>query len=391
MSRRHLMLKIVLPLLILSLGIGGMLLLVKSRQVPPQQSPENRGILVETMVVKPTDHRVEVLATGTVQPRQQADIVPQVSGKIVEIAPQLVAGGFFRRGELLLAVEAVDYRLAVERAEANLSRFELDLETVRARAAIARQEWDQLHPGEAAPPLVVLAPQLKNAEAALQSARAALELARLDLERTRLTAPFNCYVRSETTAAGQFVRAGTSLAVVVGTDQAEIITPVPLDDLIWLDVPRRNGDQGSPARISLQIGDRAQLWAGYVDRSLAEVDARGRMARLAVVVDDPFGLKQQQSGVAELAIGSFVNLTLQGKVLEQVVALPRQALRDHDTAWTVDDRNRLRIKSVDIVRREREQVLVGTGIDTGDQVVLTGIAAAVDGMLLRPQQREAQP
>ena len=142
MSRRHLMLKIVLPLLILSLGIGGMLLLVKSRQVPPQQSPENRGILVETMVVKPTDHRVEVLATGTVQPRQQADIVPQVSGKIVEIAPQLLAGGFFRRGELLLAVEAVDYRLAVERAEANLSRFELDLETVRARAAIARQEWD---------------------------------------------------------------------------------------------------------------------------------------------------------------------------------------------------------------------------------------------------------
>lgn len=390
MSRRHLMLKIVLPLLILSLGIGGMLLLVKSRQVPPTQPPANRGILVETVVVKPSDHQVEVTATGTVQPRQQADIVPQVSGKIVDISPKLVAGGFFNRGEMLMAVEAIDYRLAVERAEANLSRFELDLETVRARAAIARQEWDQLHPGEGPPPLVVLEPQLKNAEAALQSAKATLELARLDLQRTRLTAPFNCYVRSETTAVGQFIRAGTPVAVVVGTDQAEIITPVPLDDLVWLDVPRRNGDRGSLARISLQVGGHSQLWVGYVDRSLAEVDVRGRMARLAVVVDDPFGLKQQ-SGGAELAIGSFVNLKLQGKLLDQVVTLPRQALRDHDTVWTVDDRNRLQIKPVDIVRRERERVLVGAGIEAGDQVVLTGIAAAVEGMLLRPQQRETQP
>jgi len=383
MSKRNLFLKIILPILILALGLGGMRLMIKQRQAPAKQPPPFRGLLVETVGLTRTDYPLRIEATGTVQPRREAEIVPQVSGKVVKVAPNLVAGRFFRKGELLFSLEAIDYQLAVERAEANLSRFELDLERVRAQAEIGRAEWRQLHPEEEPNPLVVFAPQLKNAQAALASARLNLRQARLDLARTAVVAPFNGFVRSESIALGQYLRAGNPVARMAGSDRAEILVPISLDDLAWLDVPRRPGKKGSTAEISLTVAGKQWHWSGSVDRALAEVDPRGRMAQVAVVVEDPYGRKEAGSARPRLAIGSYVSLRLQGELLKQVVALPRRALHEGNRVWVMDADNRLQIRSVEVVRREREQVLVSAGLDGSEQVVVTPISGAANGLLLR--------
>ena len=141
-------------------------------------------------------------------------------------------------------------------------------------------------------PLVLYEPQLKQARAALESADTAIRKAELDLQRTVITAPFNCRVRSEELELGQFVRSGVAVARLAGTDTAEIIVPVSLEEAGLLKIPRPgDGKDGSPVVVELTTGGTVHRWQGTIVRSLGEVDPRGRLTRLVAAVEDPFGLK----------------------------------------------------------------------------------------------------
>ncbi|MEE8423094.1 MAG: biotin/lipoyl-binding protein, partial [Thermodesulfobacteriota bacterium] len=194
MSAGSKLLKVSIPILILIAGFAGMKWLKLSRQPPQKEVKIISGALVETLTVKAEDHDVMVLGTGTVQARQQAAITPQVSGKVSYLAPDFVAGGFFKKGDLLFEIESVDYQLAIERTKATLSKAEYNLSTVESQARVARMEWDRLKlEGEKKPnPLVLYEPQLKNAQAEVASAKATLKQATLDMERTHVYAPFDC-------------------------------------------------------------------------------------------------------------------------------------------------------------------------------------------------------
>lgn len=390
MSNKNLMLKIVLPFLILLVGGGGAFVLIKGRKPPTQVVVENPGALVHVISASRGDHRLAIRGTGTVQPREAVALSPQIDGRVVHVAPNLVAGGFFKKDELLFAIEEVDYQLAVERAEANLSKAELDLETVRAQAEIAAAEWKKLKRDADEKPndLLLYRPQLKNAEATLASGKASLEQARLDLKRTRMVAPFNCYVRSKQVDLGQYVRSGTTTVELVGTDLAEIIVPLAPEELQWLDIPRQGaGVFGSAATISIRAGAQTHTWEGHIVRSLGEVDSRGRMARVAVAVEDPYGLQlPEDDRRPDLSMGSFVEVSLYGKQLNNVVQIPRGALREGDTVWTVNADNLLEIVPVKILRREPEFILLNDGLNGGERLILTSLSGAANGMKLRPAE-----
>jgi RND family efflux transporter MFP subunit len=373
-----------LPLVILIVGLAGMGALGSSRAEPKKQEAEVPGALVEVMTVAKENRRITVHGTGTVQARQEVSITPQVSGRVVAMSENFAAGGFFRKGEPLFQIEDADYRLAVEQAEASLARAEYDLATVDSQARIARLEWERLKlsSGAEANPLTLYEPQLKNARAGVASAQAALKRAELDLERTNIHAPFNCRVRSEQVDPGQYVRAGTSVALIAGTDAAEVVIPLPFDEMQWLVVPRSAGSgQGSPATVRFKSGDTVHEWQGSIVRSLGEVDARGRMARVVVSIADPYGLARQNR--PPLEVGMFVEVLLGGKSLPAVFAVPRSALRDNSSVWTMDKDNQLRIQPVQVVRLEQTEAVVANGLSDGTRVVLTTVSGAADGMKLR--------
>jgi RND family efflux transporter MFP subunit len=377
--------QIAVPLVVLLIGLLGMGALVFSRPAPHKEVRENPGALVDTLIVARGDQHVLVYGTGTVQSRQQVEITPQVNGRIIEIAPALVVGGFFRAGEVLFRIEDADYRLAVDMARAALAKAEFDLATVEGQARVARQEWDRLDlaGGKDNPnPLVLQEPQLKNAQASLLAARATQQQAELDLARTVVRAPFAGVIRSKSVDLGQVVRAGTAAAVLAGTGQAEIIVPLPLHELGWLQIPR-HGDKssGSPATVRLTTGNRTYEWSGRIVRSLGEVDPQGRMARVVVAVDDPYGL-QNRGNRPELAVGTFVQVVLQGEVLPDVAVIPAIALRDGPQVWVMND-GRLSVRDVEVVRRAREEVIIGGGLAAGERVVLTNVPGAAEGMKLR--------
>jgi RND family efflux transporter MFP subunit len=386
--------KIVLPCLVLVIAVALTVVLVKSRQVPEPKETPYLGPLVQVAELVSESRQVVVSGTGTVRPRLEVAITPQVKGRISAMSPKLVVGGRFRQGELLFAIEDVDYRLAIDLARANLAKAELELQKTRNLAEIARREWSELNPqGGAEPsPLVVYEPQLKSATAQREAADAAVRQAEINLERTRVYAPFNGFVRSEQLEIGQSVGSAAPVMTMVGTDQAEVIVPLPLDELAWLEVPAAKRQvEGSAALLTLRSGDRLFQWQGRITRALGEIDSQSRMLDVVVTVDEP--LSADASGTSlleELMPGMFVEVSLTGETLADVIAVPRAALRDDDSVWLIDDEKRLRIRHVEIVRREPDTVLVSSGLAAGERIVLTGVTGAAEGMLLRTRQEAAQ-
>jgi len=379
---------IVVPLLIVLFGAAATTILIKSRRPPTRQRPRFTGALVEVVRVTEEERRVAVEGTGTVVPRHQIVLAPQVTGKVVWVHPDLVAGGVFDRGDELVRIERADYELGVQRAEAQVAQAAYQLEVARANAGIAQREWDLVHSSrqhllegteeepEEPDPLVLHEPQLRQAEANLASAEASLETAELSLQRTVLRAPFNCRVRSQAVSPGQLIGPSAQVATLYGTDLVEIEVGLPIADLAWIEIP------GASARVLLDAGEETFAWTGRVSRSVGVLDELGRLARVVVQVKDPFH-RTSRNG-PELSIGSFVTVEIEGRRIERTIPLPRSALRENATIWVAAADSTLQIREVSVDRLTPSEALIAAGIDPGELVVLSPLAGAAEGMRLRP-------
>jgi len=391
MSKKNLLLKIILPLIILVIGVIGFKSLTGLSTPPKKQAQPQRGLLVEVLTIATQPHQVTVHATGSVAPGMEISLVPEVSGKIDWLSPQLVTGGFFRKGEKLLEIDQRDYRLAVEQAQATLAQAEVALQTEEQQSKLALEEWQLLNmddKGEPSP-LVLRAPQLKKEKANLDAARAGLKKAQLNLQRTTLYAPFDCRIRTEQVDPGQYLRAGTAVATLAGTAQAEIKVPLPLSELQWLDIPRAGDTHtGSRATISLTSGSERLTWTGEIVRSAGEIDPASHMATIIVAVDTADGNRSTPQGQLDLSVGLFVDVALHGTHLPEVVSIPRSALRENDSVWLADLEDRLQIRPVHVLRREQDTLLIDEGLSAGERMILTTLDGAVTGLLLRPMAQE---
>ncbi|MFK5925748.1 MAG: efflux RND transporter periplasmic adaptor subunit [Desulfuromusa sp.] len=387
-NKPHLALKIILPILILIIGFVGFNMMGKLKKIPQRQRPLQQGVLVDVIELKPITHQVKVYATGTVQAEQEIALVPEVSGKVNWISPQLVGGGLFKTGETLLKIETSDFKLATEKARAEIAQVQVALATERERAKVALAEWDRMDiPDKGKPgPLVTREIQMQQQQANLAAAEANLEQAKLNLQRTELKAPFNGRIRQEQVGLGQYLRAGISIGSFAGTDRAEIYIPLPTKELIWLNIPAAKQQKGSAAVIYLP-GDNNSIWHGQLIRSLGEIDPNSRMATVVVEVEDPYQLSRSTKN-PKLPNGQFVEIELYGEKFTGIISIPRKALHADDLVWIADSENHLRIRPVEVLRRERQQVLIKGGIQAGEKLVLTTLSGATEGTLLRPVLQE---
>ena len=381
-----------LPLAVILFGLLAMMAIANTRKPPQQSTPEVPGALVNVEPVEMSSRTIIVRGDGTVNPRFETSLSPQVSGKVVWVHPDYVAGGSFSKGDILLKVDPTDFELVVEQAKAAVAQAEYQLEVTRANANIARREWESMQKsraartGEAADStaepdaLVLQKPQLKQAEAAYASAQASLEMAQLNLDRTKLRAPFNSRIRSISAAPGQLVGPTAPVARLYSTDIVEIPVGIAVADLGWIQVP------GSKATVRLSTGQQSWTWEGVVDRTLGVVDEIGRLAQVVIRVEHPFTTTEPNQ--PELSIGSFVSVEIEGRQVENIYPVPRIALRDDNTVWVAKDDNSLEIRPVSLTRLTPDEALINDGLSAGDRVVLTQISGAANGMKLRPLEEE---
>lgn len=385
MNRFRLALMALLPLGVLL--VGGMIAkgLLDSYEPPKPQPIEVQPPLVNTMRAERVDHTFIVEAEGTVAPRTESQLVPEISGRVIQVSPSLAVGGFFDEGDVLLRIESRVYELAVTRARASIEQARLRLVTEQAEAELARKEWDAVGRGEPSP-LLFREPQIAEAQSSLEAAEATLAEAEYDLERTALRAPFAGRVRSKQVDVGQFVQRGVALATLYSVDVAEVRLPIPDADLEYCNLPLAYRNVSSPAtgpsvKLTARFAGREHSWQGRIVRTEGEIDPRTRMVNAIAQVQDPYA-RGRDSGRPPLAVGMFVRAEIQGIRARGVVALPRSALRSEDTVYVVGPGNRLDIRHVAVMRLERDAVLIRGGLEEGERVCLSPLETAVQGMLV---------
>ncbi len=221
-------------LAIIGVGVLGFVLLMVLRPRPEHQEPARRMPLVTTVPADVRSGNLTVRGSGTVRPKSEIVLSPQVAGRVLWVAPAFVSGGRFQRGDFLLRIEAADYENAVEAAAATVAQRQVEVMQWEQERELAREEYERLRAREGieAPPdsgalgsLIFREPQLQAAKAALRSAEARLDDAHLALARTRITAPFDGLVRAKSVDIGQYVAPGQNLGSLFDTDEVEIVVP----------------------------------------------------------------------------------------------------------------------------------------------------------------------
>jgi RND family efflux transporter MFP subunit len=374
--------KILYPILVLAGGIGLAALIAVNEPKMETESYEPLAPTVRVTRVQADNEYLKISSQGTIQPRTQSELIPEVNGRVVWMSPSLIGGGSFAQNDILLRIDDADYRTALQRAEANLTRSRVEHEF----ASDELKRLNSLHKQKLASQQ-----QLDNARRAAQVAeanliegRATLEQAERDLARTELKAPFDGLVRSEKVDTGQFVTRGTSIATIYATDYVEVRLPIATDQLIYLGLPISTRGQipeeiRPPVMISTYLGEHRIDWAGELMRLEAEIDERSRML---------YGVTRLQQDLADtrpiLSVGLFVHAEIRGRLAEGVIRLPRSAMRDDNQVLVVDADNRLSFRKVSVLRLEHDDMLIRSGLADGELVCISPLQTVVDGMLVSP-------
>jgi len=383
--------KIVLPAAILCAGALVALSLEKSAPEAHRRPPASVTALVETMTVEHTTEQIRVPAMGTVIPAREVVVEARVTGHVVGINPAFVAGGYLKKGEEILKIDDRDYRLILAQKKSALTSALSALKLEMGRQDVAKGEWEILTGGKKTggidTELALRKPQLADAEAAVASAEAALRQAELDCARTAVTAPFNCLIREKYADIGSHLSSQDQIAEIVGIDEYRIQASVPVDRLRWITFPQDTDDSGSKTLII--VGSDASALSektGRVVTLLGDLDEKGRMARILVSVPDPLNMNTH-GDTRPLLIGEYVHLKIEGPTLDDVVRLPRRALRDGENVWIFTDDSTLAVTPVEIVWRDDDSVLVRDGLTDGDRVIVSNLSSPVPGMKLSTDSR----
>lgn len=372
--------KIIVPgAILLACVFGAVTLLATSPKLKPSV-PEPVATTVRVMEVQPRSVQLTVRSQGTVAPNTQTDLIPEVSGRVSWISPSLVNGGTFEAGDLLLRLEDQDYESAVERARAALTRAEAEYQ--HAEFEFHRTESLEAKQLASRSTLETALRAYRIAEATLQETRAGLAQAERELERTHISAPFTGLVRQESVNIGQFVSRGNAVATLYASADAEVRLPIADRQLAYLNLPV--GIRGElPAELqpavtlSAEFAGQQLSWKGRIVRTEAQIDTASRMVHVVARVDN-------QPQAAPLSVGLFVNAEIEGFTAEDVVVLPRSALREGNRVLVVDAEDRLRYRNIEPLRLYQDEVLVGAGLTSGDRVCISPIQTALEGMPVKP-------
>ena len=409
--------RLALPLAIVLCGGGVMVWLMQSTPAPEAHAATIHLPTVAVQTVVPRTAVIPVVGYGTVRPKNQVQIIPQVSGELVFSHADLAEGKIIAKGELLFELDPSVYQARVQQAEAEvraleaaLARHDQEMANLDARIIIAqkmlaiderdyltskqlleqesvgtRQGLDATHQKYLQRQDLVVelrnhratAPPLKQeTQARLDAARARLLQARHDLGHTKIFCPFTARVESVKAYRSQMVTAHLSIATLTDVGAFELPISVDPRELRWLDrqiqpqaLGQDSDQQGPEVKIAWSVPGQEATWRGHVAR-FERMDEVTRTARMIVEVRgaDMAGGRNAWSHAAAptISIGMHCRAELPAEPLAEAVLIPWHAV--HEDRWVYvfepaaqgfsQDLGRLGRREVSILRMIGDDVLV---------------------------------
>ena len=369
--------KLIAPLLILALSAAIFVALVSNQPTLKTTVKEPVPVAVRALEINTGPMQLSVNSEGNVQPSVETKLVAQVAGEVIEVSDSLVAGGDFSKGDVLLRLDPRDYEIAVTRSQAAMSRTEAEQRFAAEEAARIKSLYGD--------ELASIA-ELQNAErllavanAALTDARAALMRATVDLERTVFRAPFNGRVRGEDVDAGQFVAKGSMIATLYDTDRLQVRLPLADSQLAYLDASYAQtglaGDTPANVLLTADYAGDTQTWGAKLLRTEGDISVKSRFLHVIVEVTNTLS-----SNSVRLPVGLFVDAAIEGRTVDNLVSVPRTALRPDNSVMVINERNQLEFRDVSIFKLSDSDVLISEGLLSGERISISPLQFVVEGM-----------
>lgn len=339
-----------------------------------------------------------ITAFGEIESRRTLEIRTAVAGRVIEIAPEFVEGGTVTEGQVLARLDPTDAESVLERVQSDivdakaeqreaeralvLARDELaaaqDQADLRDRAfqrqrdleergvgTAAAVEVAELAAGQARQAVLSLRQAVAQAEARIDQAATQLSRARIAeaeaqrrLDDTVITAGFSGTLADVSVVQGRLVSSNEQLARLIDADALEVAFRLSTQQF---------------ARLLNEDGTlRTANVRAVLDVFGTNLSAQGTLIRAgAAVGDGQTGrlLFATLDSAAGFRPGDFVTVQIDEPPLDRVARLPATALNAAGEVLVLVEEDRLDVVSVDLLRRQGDEVLVRAENLRGREVV----------------------
>ncbi|MDX2478473.1 MAG: HlyD family secretion protein [Gammaproteobacteria bacterium] len=421
---------------VIGLGILVAVMLMKSRTPLQHAGTEMLSKSVEVITVKRTPFRAKVTAYGNVKPTVTLKTLAQVSGKISYIHPDLKQGNSIAAGTVVLKIDPQDYQVSLKQTEAdlaanksslkqlqveqqttlrsldltkkNLQVGEKELARIRSvwdRKLIARSVLDaeeqkviqlRQNVSELQGQLDSYASRKATMQSQITRSEEQVKSQKTTLGRTEITLPFSARVGGVSIEKGQFVSVGTILFEALDIKGVEINAQLPILHMRSLVNHMDGATLGKPgagissemlsrlnlsARVKL-VGDMPDAWwDAQVLRFSESIDPTRRTLGIVVGIDRPYE-KMIPGRRPPLLKGMFTAVEISAPQREAIV-IPRKAIH-HGRVYVVSQDKRLKIKPLEILQQQDDLVVVRSGLQEGEQIIINDLVPVIEGMPLAP-------
>jgi membrane fusion protein (multidrug efflux system) len=314
-----------------------------------------RTVPVRTAKVEIRDLTEMLTLTGTLDPRAEVTVVPELSARLLSTMAN--EGDRVVKDQLLAVLDDADFRLARERAKASLDVADAN----RAHARAEKDRADSLLKTGGITDKDHLSAQVavQVAEASAAQARAELAIAQRQLGRSKLTAPLSGRIAKRMADAGTIVSAGTPIYTIVDDAVFEFRSSVASGDFSKLKV-------GETVTVTVDALPGFTT-RGEVNRIAPKIDARSRSFEAIIRVP----------GRPELVSGMFARAEVKVREVPGGLVVPPAAL-------VRDGADPTHAQTFVIVGGKAERRDVTVGFEVPDAVQVTAGLKAGDVVVVDP-------
>lgn len=326
-----------------------------------QKVTVERTINVQVQAAEKRPLRPFVETIGTLNPYDEVIVSAEVDGILKEVRAD--EGTVVSKGAVLASIDDTDYSLEVKKAEAALRQAEATLANTRLEyqrkealykeQLVTQQQFDDV------------STRISLAEAELDRAKAALSLAREKLRKTRVYSPLSGAVREKKVSAGDYVKNGTNLFVIIQNN------PIKLDFTVTeKDVGKLR--KGQDVLLKLDAFPDKEF-KGRVSIIYPSLEERTRTLQVEALVPNPNGL---------LKPSFFVHVILYTGAAKDTIVVPITSLlyEAEKVKVFVIEGDRAKEREVKLGSKYGEMMEIVEGLNEGEKVVVVGQQNLAEGI-----------
>ena len=360
----------------LAAAVAATLMLTVAGCAKKQQQQGGQAVLVKTMQVITRDTPLVYDYTGFVEATQETELKAQVSGQIT--GKYFKGGDTVTAGQALYSIDGRTYQANVLNAQAGLANARAAL----ANAAIDAERYSKLYAQNAISKQALdnAIMQRDQARAAVNANEAILQNAQIDLSETNVKAPFGGRVDTNSLEIGNYVVAGqTVLTKLSNTDPVFIQFSIAEPEYLTLAATNTEGGAALDNLTAvLSDGSTYDLKGSVTEVNRGINDATGTLA-IKATFDNPN---------RKLLPGMFAHVQAQGGVRENALLIPQRSVTEllyKNFVYIVGNDNKITMKEVTLGPKVGRLVMVNSGLNGDETLVVEGTAKVKQGALVNPQ------